>query len=84
MQGMEQSAPAADREGCLFVTARPGRAGEVVASKQDLLRRRQRELAFAAQIGMDISHSSDWILTGSTGTKPPHHIEEGIADDILP
>jgi hypothetical protein len=83
---METEARSARGEFVLFTTTRPSRTAEVVASEQDLARRRAQEQAWAEQIGMDVAalKNPHFTITGSpTGTKAPHHFDDEL-DDIIP
>jgi hypothetical protein len=81
MEALQTSAGATSAGYLLFTTSRPSRSEAVPTAEADLMRRFEREKAWATSIGMDVSKAEGWTLTGSTGTKPPFHFEEGILDD---
>ncbi len=81
MEALQTSVPTADYQ--LFTTSRPSRSGIVPTVESDLMSRFEREKAWAESIGMDVSQANGWSLTGSTGTRPPFHFEEGVLDDYI-
>ena len=70
----------------LFVTSRPSRAVEVGEAEELMQARYDREMAWGAQIGMDVQALKDkgFTKTGSpTGTRTPHTFDDYV-EDFLP
>ncbi len=83
MQGMGTTPNPTGNEFVLFTTSRPSRTDVVTASEHDLAQRREREVAWAAQIGMDwgLPGSPEFTRTGSpTGTRAPHQADDFVED----
>ncbi len=67
----------------LFASSRPSRTGEVVASEEELARRRACEQAWAERAGIDLSVFVDngWTRTGSpTGSKTREELDDYVED----
>ena len=84
MEALQTSAAASRTGYFLFTTSRPSRDVTVPCAASDMMNRYEREKAWAASIGMDVSNAEGWTLTGSTGTRPPIRFEEGVLDDGIP
>lgn len=83
MEALQTSVGVTGADCLLFTTSRPSRNEAVPSAEVDLMLRFEREKAWATALGMDVTKAEGWTLTGSTGTKPPFHFEEGILDDNI-